>query len=345
MLTGTNYWDTGYMNLYLNNKPTRVYVPPDDPQRVYELSQTMIANDGSIPIGIDHLPEAIVKGNPILNKLDLLHVGDITAVEYNHDTNSVCIVEATFTNPLIEDLYNKGELEAVSIVSEVSTTPCTRNNEIPVINTEKVKRVDIVGVGACETCRIPLQTDKTMVYAKKPIMEDTTMSITKEELEEMFKQSNEETKKQFNELKEENKELNERLKALENPSEPADPTPASTDDNTTTEIAAMQAKIQELEKAAKENEHKAVLSAANARVDLAIQQGKVLPAQKKSMVELAASKPEAFDAMIKDAPVLVDVEKRQSLVAGFSLEDDAGEPVATEEEKNLENVLNHFKKE
>ena len=33
------------MDLYLNNKPTKVYVPPTDPKKVFELSQTMIAND------------------------------------------------------------------------------------------------------------------------------------------------------------------------------------------------------------------------------------------------------------------------------------------------------------
>lgn len=38
MLIGTNYCDTCYMNLYLNNKPTKVYVPPTDPKKVFELS-------------------------------------------------------------------------------------------------------------------------------------------------------------------------------------------------------------------------------------------------------------------------------------------------------------------
>ena len=57
------------------------------------------------------------------------------------------------------------------------------------------------------------------------------------------------------------------------------------------------------------------------------------------MVNICASMPEVFDELMKDAPVIIDLETRQSLLAGDSGNDD--DPV-TPEEENLNSVLAHF---
>ena len=147
MLENTNFWESGRLDLFLNNKPTHAYIPPRDVQKVFNLARSKIANDGKIPIGIDHLPEDIINNNPILKKLNLLDVGYISAVEYDSTLNKTRIKEATLTNPLIKKLYDDGELEAVSIVSQVHASDCPQQEGLKVIDTERLDRVDIVAVG------------------------------------------------------------------------------------------------------------------------------------------------------------------------------------------------------
>ena len=83
MLENTKIWTKGKLELFLNNEPQEVYVTPESVHDTYKDLQSTLTNDGSVPIGIDHLPEAVIKANPILEKLDLLNVGTITAVDYN----------------------------------------------------------------------------------------------------------------------------------------------------------------------------------------------------------------------------------------------------------------------
>ena len=97
MLENTNIWTTGPMHLWVNNEPAKVYVPEDNVKTTYEILQSRLSKEGSIPIGIDHLPDDILEANPILAKLDLLNVGNITKIQYANDT--IRIVEAEFTNP------------------------------------------------------------------------------------------------------------------------------------------------------------------------------------------------------------------------------------------------------
>ena len=107
MLDNTNIWTRGPMHLWVDNEPAKVYVPKENIKSTYEQLQSRLSKEGSIPIGIDHLPDNIIEANPILAKLDLLNVGNITKIQYADDT--IRIVEAELTNPLIQDLYEKGE--------------------------------------------------------------------------------------------------------------------------------------------------------------------------------------------------------------------------------------------
>lgn len=320
MLENTNFWESGRLDLFLNNKPTHAYIPPRDVQKVFNLARSKIANDGKIPIGIDHLPEDIINNNPILKKLNLLDVGYISAVEYDPTLNKTRIKEATLTNPLIKKLYDDGELEAVSIVSQVHASDCPQQEGLKVIDTERLDRVDIVAVGACESCNIPKPTGSNMVYARKPLKEETTMAdenITIEQIEELL------DKKLDEKLEEKLEPLNEKIESIEDLIE-EDEADEETPEDETDEVAAMRAELEALKK---ENAEKVALAAASAKVDLAIRQGKIKPCDKETMTAFAMNSSEAFDNYIKDADVIVPLGARQSFNSG----EEEGEP----EEKDI----------
>ena len=122
MLENTNIWTTGEMHLWVNNEPAKVYVPASNVKETYQILQSRLSKEGSIPIGIDHLPDDIIKANPILAKLNLLDVGEISKIKYANDT--ITIVEAKLTNPQILALYEAGELDMVSIVATSNVSEC-----------------------------------------------------------------------------------------------------------------------------------------------------------------------------------------------------------------------------
>ena len=321
MLENTNFWESGRLDLYLNNKPTHAYIPPRDVQKVFNLARSKIANDGKIPIGIDHLPEDIINNNPILKKLNLLDVGYISAVEYDPTLNKTRIKEATLTNPLIKKLYDDGELEAVSIVSQVHASDCPQQEGLKVIDTERLDRVDIVAVGACESCNIPKPTGSNMVYARKPLKEEETMAdenITIEQIEELL------DKKLDEKLEEKLEPLNERIESIEDLIE-EDEADEETPEDETDEVAAMRAELEALKK---ENAEKVALAAASAKVDLAIRQGKIKPCDKETMTAFAMNSSEAFDNYIKDADVIVPLGARQSFNSGEEEEPEEKDIVA-----------------
>ena len=86
------------------------------------------------------------------------------------------------------------------------------------------------------------------------------------------------------------------------------------------------------------------IEAATATVEMAILAGKVTPAQKEAHVKMCAADSESYKAMIKDAPVVVPLDKRMSMMAGDSGDDDGddGDDPITPEQANVDNVLNHF---
>ena len=139
MLEDTKIWTKGKMNLFVNHEPKEVYVTRENVLNAYKDLQSTLTNDGSVPIGIDHLPEAVIKANPVLDKLDLLNVGTITAVGFNATDDSIEIKEATLTNPLIKDLYLKGELDSVSIVAPATVKTCPQDDSVLIVDSTKDK--------------------------------------------------------------------------------------------------------------------------------------------------------------------------------------------------------------
>ena len=323
MLKGTNIWTNGSMKLFVNNKPARVYVPKSNVKETYSILQSRLSKEGSIPIGIDHLPDNIIKANPILAKLDLLNVGNITKIEYTDD--AIKIAEAELTNPLIKQLYDNGELDMVSIVANSTTSACPRGDYDYIINTTDITRVDIVEKGACTACNIPKPTDSsdTVVYARYAIQneeEEKDMSdLTKEDIKAIFDESIDEKLAPMQE------QINTILAR-----EPADPTGDDGNiDDDDEKVKEMEARIADLKK-----------ESATAKVDNLIAQGKIVPAKKETMVELCASNSELFEELMKDAPVLIDLKTRKSLLASEPDDDDDPEP--TPEDENVNAVLAHF---
>jgi len=307
------------MKLWVNNKPAKVYVPPENPKQTYKKLQSKLSKEGSIPIGIDHLPDNLMKANPILAKLNLLDVGEITKIQYTDDT--IKIVEAKLTNPLIRELYENGELDMVSIVANSTTSECPRGDYDYIIDTTDITRVDIVEKGACHECTIPLPTDSsdTVVYARYAITEEEANNmandgLTKEDIKIIFDECIDEKLAPMQE------QIDTIIKASAPPAEPA----AGEDDD---EIKKMEAEIAELK-----------AKTATAKVENLIASGKILPADKETYVELCAREPEIFDKLMEKAPVLIDLNTKKSLFARDADDDEE----LTPEEENLQNVMAHF---
>ena len=317
------------MDLFVDNKPSHVYIPETNVKTTYEKLQSRLSKEGSIPIGIDHLPDNIIEANPILAKLDLLNVGYITEIEYADDT--ISIVEAQLTNPLIQKLYNDGELDMVSIVADSTTSECPQKTHDYIINTTDITRVDIVEKGACPTCNIPKPqtSDSTVVYARYSIQskEESDMAeetITMEAIQEAINKAIEDAVKP---LDEKLTSIDERISTVE---EAVEIDPKNDEGEESEEIQAMQAEILELK-----------AQRATAKVDALIAEGKILPAQKETAVKLCAADAKMFDEMYKDAPVVIDLDQRISLQAGQSGEQD---PEPTEDEKLIAEVNSAFNK-
>ena len=323
MLENTDIWTKGPMNLWVDNKPAKVYVPDTNVKSTYEILQSRLSKQGCIPIGIDHLADNIIEANPILAKLNLLDVGEITKIKYANDT--ITIEEAELTNPLIKDLYDKGELDMVSIVANSTTSECPKDYDY-IVETTDITRVDIVEKGACQKCNIPKpqSSDSTVVYARYSIQ-------TKEEdimAEELTMEAI--TKAIDKALDEKLAPITERLDVIEDNIEIQEES-GNKEDEESEEIKAREAKIAELK-----------TEIATAKVDSLIAAGKMLPAQKDSAVKLCASDSKMFDEMYKDAPVIVDLDDRKSIEGGSSGGDTDPEP--TEDEKLIAEVNAAFNK-
>ena len=316
MLEHTNIWTTGEMDLYVNNQPAKVYIPDTNVKEAYNNLKSRLSNDGKIPIGIDHLSEDTIKANGILAKMNLLDVGYITEIEYANDT--IHIVDAELTNPLIKQLYDNGELDMVSIVGNSKVEKCPGDYDY-ILNSTDIIRVDIVEKGACPTCNIPKpqsnNNESEVVYARYSIKEDTIMAeeITMETIQETIKAA----------VDDAIAPINERLDAIEETiaeqKEPEDP-------EKDPEVEAMDARLKALEEKASKDAEKAQVEAASAKVDLAIQAGKIKPADRENMITMAMNSTEAFDEFIKNAEVIVPLEARMSVPGGEDPQDPAPEP-------------------
>jgi hypothetical protein len=86
------------------------------------------------------------------------------------------------------------------------------------------------------------------------------------------------------------------------------------------------------------------IEAATAQVDKLIYEGKMLPSMKESAVKLAATDATSFEEMYKDAPVIVELNKKHSLNAGSS-GDEGKEGKLSDDEKLIATVNAAFNNE
>ena len=321
MLKGTDFWTHGDMDLFVNNEPAHVYIPKSNVKEAFDKVQSRLSKEGSIPIGIDHLPDNIIEANPILAKLDLLNVGEITEIEYADDT--ITIVEAELTNPIIRTLYEKGELDMVSIVATSNVSECPNDYDY-IVNHTDITRVDIVEKGACSTCNIPKpHNDEPVVYARYSIKEEEIMAeeaLTAEAVQEIIQTA-------LNPIKEQLEKQNKRLDDLE----------ASAGENSNEGEGG-----EETNKEVEAKLAEAKTEIAKAKVQMAITSGKLYPAEEESMIELCASNSEAFDKLMESRPVIVPLEQRMSIMAGNS--DGDTDPEPDEDEQLLADVEAAFSK-
>ena len=82
------------------------------------------------------------------------------------------------------------------------------------------------------------------------------------------------------------------------------------------------------------------LQAASAKVDLAIQAGKIKPADKENMIAFAKDSSESFDEYIKNAEVIVPLGARKSMKGGDSETNSNGNDV----DKQIEDLNAKFGK-
>lgn len=156
---GGSIWETGIHKVSIGGKPVRLKAPEYSLKQNYNLMKRKIAENGHIPIGIDHIPEEVLASNPTLKKIldkqeiDIYNVGKINEVA--SDGQSIKIVDAEFTVPAVQDLFENGDLEAWSVVENVKTHECpTESADLVADYFTDIKRVDLVGSGGCETCRV-----------------------------------------------------------------------------------------------------------------------------------------------------------------------------------------------
>ena len=156
---GGAIWKTGIHKVSLDGKPVRLSAPQYSLIQNYNLMKRKIEENGHIPIGIDHIPPEVFRNNPVLRKLlakqkiNPYDVGKI--LEVSTDGESIRIENAEFTHPLVQDLFQQGELNAWSVVENAKTLPCpTGKADLIADYFTDIERVDLVGRGGCETCLV-----------------------------------------------------------------------------------------------------------------------------------------------------------------------------------------------
>lgn len=216
---GGAIWKTGIHKVSLGGQPVRLAAPQYSLIQNYNLMKRKIREKGHIPIGIDHIPEQVLKTSPVLEKLlkehelDPYDVGKIRNV--STDGESIRITDAEFTHPTVQELFNNGELQAWSVVENIKSTECpTDKADVVADYFTDIERVDLVGKGGCETCLVEgggvpegyerinanfMEVDTLTEEEKKKKENETTVDETN-----MENNSSEQEESQEQEEKEEN---------------------------------------------------------------------------------------------------------------------------------------------
>ena len=172
-------WGSGIHHVFVNDKPARVFVPEQTIIETFNNMKAKIASEGSIGLGIDHLGDDVLAENDILRKLNLLDVGSVSSIVT--DGTGIYIKESNITNDAIRNLHEQGELPAYSIVGGMDAKPCPTGKADYVAEHIDVERIDIVGEGGCESCKVGVQPSDIILTAKLSNKGDEIMNVNANE--------------------------------------------------------------------------------------------------------------------------------------------------------------------
>lgn len=334
--------------MWVDNKPTHVYASQRSVKRDYDILKSSLP----IPIGIDHLNDETLQNNKILSKMNLLDVGIINDIKL--ENNSIKITDSKITNPTVQELYNKGELPSFSVVSDLYSSKCGTRKADKVEEYSVIKRVDFVEKGACTECKVDLPDSTVQIgNAKAVINGDESMAANPNDNPAPDAganpdQSGDETPatlddvvKAIGTLGTKIDKMQTGITALEGKAGIKEPTaqdpneqaPAAASSPEGEQASAEEARITALENEVKASKARAEKAEASAVVDKYLKEGKVKPAQVETHVAMAMATPEQYTELMKDAPVIIDMERHSAQGKGADatgLIDEEGEPIDLE---------------
>ena len=324
-------WDKGMMKLNVDGELKKVYVSPTELVKSADKLHERL-KEGKLPIGVDHFPPAVLEHTPILKKLDILNMGDFTGAELRDD--GLYALNVTFRNNKLKELYENGEIEDVSIVASSKTIESNKTDYDYILKDIDIYRVDIVGKGACESCKIPKASLATVSASyTKNLKGDVKMALepNKEpnepeepkngtslvkELVELMKTQNEQIKAQnekvnriFDEIFEideagESDEANEDITGLNVKVKNKKAQSAGVEASGTQKILK---EFQDLKKMISDEKQSLENAKIDAYIDSCIQAGKIVPNQTEVMKKLAAADFKSFSEMMKAQKPVIDV--------------------------------------
>ena len=329
-------WSAGIHHVFVNDKPARVYVPEETIIETFNNMKETIAAEGSIGLGIDHLSNNVLEENDILRKLNLLDVGAVSSIVT--DGTGIFIRESEITNDAIRSLHEQGELPAYSIVGGMDAKPCPTGKADYVVDHIDVERIDIVGEGGCESCKVGVQPTDVILTAKLSKEEEINMDIIaneapiKEEVEATpvveeapVEEVAEDKVEEVVEDGMQDKEVEEEVKEEE--------------------VVAVEEEVSEIDELKKEiAELKDMLGGKKPKVEAAkssdfnieseiialIKAGKATPAMKEMLTKVAEESEDAFKAMAASMPKFVSMKMESKLA---KIEEEVKKPKKTPEEE------------
>lgn len=315
-------WSSGLHHVFVNDKPARVYVPETTIMETFDNMKAKIAEDGSIGLGIDHLSDDILAENDILRKLNLLDVGAVSSIVT--DGTGIYIKESNITNDAILNLHEQGELPSYSIVGGMDAKPCPTGKADYVVEHIDVERIDIVGEGGCESCKVGVQPSDIILTAKLSNKGDEIMDVNASEapIEEVKETPvvDEEPKEEVAE----NKEVVKEEPVIEEPEKVEEPIV----EEEAEEVVAVEEVPSEIDELKKEiAELKDMLGGKKPKVEASkssdfdieseitalIKAGKATPAMKEMLTKVAEESEDAFRAMAASMPKFVSMKMESKL--------------------------------
>jgi len=301
-------WSAGMHHVFVNDKPARVYVPESTIIETFNQMKSKLEDEGSIGIGIDHLSDSILADNEVLAKLNLLDVGAVSSIVT--DGNGIFIRESNITNDAIRTLHEQGELSSYSIVGGMDAKPCPTGKADYIVEHIDVERIDIVGEGGCESCKVGVQPSDIILTAKLNKNGEDNMvdehEAPVEEVEAVAEEAVEEQVVEEVEVVEE--EVVEEVE--EEPSETVEV------EEEPSEMEALLEEVKTLKEEIKSlGGKKPVVKSDDAEdaVNELIKAGKALPKMKAGLMATYNADPEAFATLAASMPKMVQMKAQAKL--------------------------------